>query len=74
MTRNEFVEKHRHELCGLIVDAAVHCRRDIELSLWLRTAMVEIDKRLAAIFDDAAKVASENKQPDKPTLPMKQAR
>lgn len=46
MTRTEFVERHRHEIAGLVLDAATHGKHGSELAAWLRGVMRVIDTRL----------------------------
>jgi hypothetical protein len=51
MTREAFIELHRHELAGYVADAALFQRQGGELALWLRTKMRQIDQRLGEMFD-----------------------
>jgi len=57
LTRQDFVEKHRHELAGIAFDAALAGRKGGELALWARTMLVQIDRRLGMIYDELTKPA-----------------
>lgn len=52
MTRDEFLERHRHELAGLVLDAAVGERRGADLAIFLRNAMKRTDALLGAVWAD----------------------
>ena len=52
MTRDEFLERHRHEMVGIVIDAASVPRAGGEMALWLRTMMRRIDLRLTEIYKD----------------------
>ncbi len=52
MTLEQFIEKHRHEVMGLIADAALAGRSGADLALWLRNTMKKVDSRLAAIYQE----------------------
>lgn len=52
MTRQDFIDKHKHELAGVIADAAVVQRAGAPLAHFLRLAMQRIDQRLGSIYDD----------------------
>lgn len=71
MTQDDFVEKHRHELAGLMLDAMLEHRTGSAGALWLRVMMKKLDTRLVAIYQDMhpAKPQGEAK-----TLPMKGTR
>ena len=51
MTRDEFIEKFRHEIGGMVLDAATSGRTGAELSVSCRYIMRRIDAVLAAAFD-----------------------
>ena len=50
--RREFIEKHRHELAGLVLDGATFNRTGGELALWCRNIMYRTDAKLALFFDE----------------------
>lgn len=55
MTRAEFVERHRHEIAGFLLDAVTQDRKGGELAMWLRLKMRAIDTRLSIMWDELAK-------------------
>lgn len=55
MTKEEFIEDHRHELGGWILDAATAMRTGGELAVSIRQAMRRIDARLSMMFDQLTK-------------------
>lgn len=54
MTRQEFVEKWRHELAGMCLDAALAGRHEASLGLWARAMMQKLDKMLAQMYDEVS--------------------
>jgi hypothetical protein len=52
MSRQDFVNRYKHELAGFVVDAIATPRQGPELSLWLRSMMARIDAKLGAIYDE----------------------
>lgn len=46
----KFVERHRHELAGLICDAALVARGGAPLAIFLRESMKLIDARLKLMY------------------------
>lgn len=52
MTRQEFIELHRHQIGGLVLDAATAGRHGAELSQWLKLAMRKIDEMLSRAWAD----------------------
>ena len=64
MTRTEFVELHRHQIAGLVLDAATHGKTGGELSVWLRGVMAKIDAQLGRAWDSLHSAA--NNGHDKP--------
>ena len=52
MTRQQFIERHRHEIGGLVLDAATWGAHGSELSVRLRHVMRAIDAKLAEVYDD----------------------
>lgn len=69
MTRNDFVEKWRHEFGGMVLDAATRGSSGPELSIFVRGIMRQIDRKLAAAFDDLCAEAA----PPLPVKPGKEA-
>jgi hypothetical protein len=57
-TRQEFIDRHFHLLCGLLLDAAVTQRTGAELSLWLRTAQRKVADLLGQCHSDLYPVAA----------------
>ncbi len=51
MNRLEFIERYRHELGGMILDAATAQRTGADLSMALRHVMRTIDSRLGEMYD-----------------------
>lgn len=74
MTRDEFIEKHRHELMGIITDAALLKPDGAMFARWLREQMRRMDVRLVAIYEEfnpppkpaAPQAASVNGKPAQP--------
>lgn len=56
MTRQEFVELHRHQIAGLVLDAATAGRNGAELSQWLKLAMGKIDQQLGKMWENLSPV------------------
>lgn len=54
-TRQEFIDLHYHQFCGLVLDAVTHQRSGGELSLWLKMIQNKIVDRLGKAYDDLAK-------------------
>lgn len=52
MTKQAFIEKHRHELAGLVADAFTVTARGGPLAIMIREAFKKIDARLALIYDE----------------------
>ena len=50
MTKAEFVELHRHEIAGWILDALTHHRSGAELAICVRGIMRKIDERLGTMY------------------------
>ncbi len=79
MTRDELVFKYRHELGGLVTDAAFAGRTGAQMAMQMRQAMVRIDGILAEIHAELTKPPEpkppEPKVPPKPpaTSPSNQA-
>lgn len=51
MTKAQFVERHRDELCGLIAQAAVVQATGGPLAILLRSFFRKVDLELSAIYD-----------------------
>ncbi len=66
MTKDEFIEYHRHELGGWLLDAATAQRTGSELALSIRFAMKRIDARLSLMFDQLQPKAEANHKPATP--------
>lgn len=49
--RRAFVDKHKHELAGLILDGTVQ-RTGGEYAFWCRGVIIRVDQKLGQIFDD----------------------
>lgn len=54
MTRQEFIEKYRHEFGGMVLDGATNQANGAALSLWLRNVLRKVDAILAAQYADLA--------------------
>lgn len=52
MTKDEFLEKWRHELSGMILDAATSEHRGAALGLFAREIMKKVDRHLVAMHND----------------------
>jgi hypothetical protein len=57
MTRNEFIERYRHQLVGYATDGALSDRRAGEFAMWMRMRMKQIDQLCGEMFDEAMKAA-----------------
>jgi hypothetical protein len=52
MTKQEFIEKWRYELGGMVCDAATHDRKGSELAMWERRMFQKQDVILAKMYDE----------------------
>jgi hypothetical protein len=52
MTKEQFIERWRHEWGGMVVDAATNQRTGADLAMALRCLMQKIDKHLGRMYDD----------------------
>lgn len=52
MSKDDFVDKYRHELAGLVVDAATSKRTGADLAMSLRFLMDKIDGKLGSMYAD----------------------
>lgn len=73
-TKDEFLEKHFHEVFGIVCDAATNRKSGGELSLWMTAMKVRIHDKLRAAWDDARASAEPEKQDSKETIPIKPQR
>lgn len=71
MTPRESVEKHRHEACGIIADAAASHRTGGELALFLRSAFTRLDKIMLEAIEDVVGPPQQS-QNGKPAAPAAQ--
>lgn len=51
MTRQEFIEKFRHQWDGIVLDACITHRTGAELSMWLRQMRGRIELGLGEMHD-----------------------
>lgn len=51
MTRTQFIDKYRHELAGLVCDAAMGDRHGAALAVFLRLSLKRTDTLLGQMFD-----------------------
>ena len=51
MSREEFIDKFRHEIGGMVLDAATAQRTGADLAMSIRFVMKRIDATLGAAFD-----------------------
>lgn len=61
MTREQLIQKHRHEIGGMVLDAAMKARAGAELSLFLRGVYAKIDAILGQAHHDAQPVGTNGK-------------
>ena len=54
MEKRDFVELFRHEICGLVMDAAVSRDQGASLAMRTRMTFTRIDTILAGIYDKLA--------------------
>lgn len=52
MTREQFIEKYRFEIGGMLADASTHDRRSGHLAMWMRAQFENIDRVLGQAFDE----------------------
>lgn len=52
MTKQQFIERYRYELGGIVMDAATHCRQSGELAIWTRRMFERHDRMLERMFDE----------------------
>jgi hypothetical protein len=50
--RQAFIDRHKHELVGIIMDGAMTHRTGGELGQWIRQKMILVDKRIGEMFDE----------------------
>jgi hypothetical protein len=50
MTREEFLGRYRHELAGIVLDAAMANRHGAELAVFCRSMMQRIDAKLGEMY------------------------
>ncbi|MGD9712862.1 MAG: hypothetical protein AB7V46_12435 [Thermomicrobiales bacterium] len=50
MTKTEFIDRWKHELAGMVLDAMLH-RHGAEAAIFARNSMRKIDERLGQMFD-----------------------
>lgn len=62
MTRDEFRQKWKHELRGMLLDAQTNKLAGAQLSLWLRGMEEKVDKHLNTMFDDSQPVLNGGKK------------
>lgn len=51
MTREQFIDRWKHELAGLMLDAATTGMSGAALALWCRNVMKTLDARLGQMWD-----------------------
>lgn len=51
MTRDEFIAEYRHELSGMILDAATSGKSGAELAVQIRHLMRKVDAQLGEMYD-----------------------
>jgi hypothetical protein len=51
MSKQDFMEKFRHEWAGMVLDAATSGCRGAELAFAMRHTMQKIDRHLALMYD-----------------------
>ena len=54
MTRQQFIEKHRDQFAGLLLDSMTTQRAGADGMVWLRRASQKIDAILTIAYDDLA--------------------
>lgn len=69
MTRQEFIEAWRHEIGGLILDAATRQSTGPELSLRLRHVLRHVDTLLGRIYADLSKEAPKAEKAEREDAP-----
>lgn len=52
MTRTELVEKYKHKLAGMLLEATTYRVKDAELSLYIRNMIHRADAVIMDIFND----------------------
>ncbi len=62
MTREQFIERWKHQLAGLVLDGATVARTGADLGFFCRSVMSKTDTMLSRMYDDL--------QPKEP-LPVK---
>lgn len=71
MSKDDFLDRHRHEIIGLILDAATSGRTGADLSLWLRRVGGRVDDKLAQIWQELRPEQPKAMEPPKPNGPQK---
>lgn len=51
MKKQEFIDQWKHQLAGIVLDAATAGRTGADLAFWLRNIMKQIDVKLAVMYD-----------------------
>lgn len=52
MSRDEWIKKHQHELCGLIFEALVNRPEGSQLSLFMKMIFVKVNDRMGQMYED----------------------
>ncbi len=52
MTRQEFIDTHRHEISGAVLDVLFRKAEGGELSLLVRQLLTRIDRSLGTAYDE----------------------
>ena len=66
MTKDQFVERHRHKLGGMILDGLVCSAKGDELSMRIRSLLRGVDQLLAQMYSELCPEPKENGQAKPP--------
>ncbi len=71
MTRQDFIEQHRHKIGGMILDAATSGLKGEGLSLFMRNLLRTVDLELGKMYDVIHPAKVEKPAAAPATVPMR---
>lgn len=63
MSRDEWMKKHQHEICGLIFEALIGRPEGSQLSLFMRMVFLKINERMGQMYDDLKQATPTPRKP-----------
>lgn len=65
-SKQEFIERWKHDLGGMLLDASTVGAKGPALSLWVAGIMEKVERRLGQYYDDLAPVEPIKPEPKQP--------